>query len=361
MKTCLQTFNTGVDELIAFLNTTEHESELIKLLLQHLATLQESENKLLNKIASTGTERKRYIYTVAIISLYGLLERCIDTLIEAFINRIASLVCSYKLMPDAIKKNHIPLSIELIKAIVEERHRECKTQEEIIANLHSCLSSAADFHINSSAFVLHRGNITLKRITNYLTSIGIDAHLRRLILTPEFLKYFNEKYPERDIRQVADQDLSGIIGQVDDLVERRNQVAHGVINIDDIESIDLMKERCRFVAAYGNALYSIMRQDVLKYQIKHTDVQSLGRPIAVYNKTTVCFESSNCKIAVGDIIVASTNNDMEPIRDSPIVSLQIDHKDYEEIVITQPIKFGVKVSFKAVADYDYYVIPAEEL
>ena len=355
MKTSVQTVKAGVDELLTFLSSTEHETALTGLLLQRRGILNAHENTLLSQISEARTDRKRYIYTVSIISLYGLLERFVDNLIEAFIACIANSVSSFAEMPANIQENHIPMSIALVKAIGEDRHRTAITQKEAIDNLHSCLSGDKNFRVNGAAFVLHRGNITLAKITEFLTSIGIDAHLRRITLAPEFISFFQEK--ERDIHKVADSDLHALLQPINDLVDRRNQVSHGVI--DDIESVDLLKERCHFITAYSAALYNVMTQEVLKYRIKHPDVQFLGKPIVVHNNSIVCFESNNCHIATGNIMVASTSDTMEPFRYGQIHSLQIEDQPLEEITISQPTKFGAKVSFSAKDHYEYYILPID--
>ena len=357
MKTCLQTFRAGVDELVAFLQSTEDETELNDLFLRRQDALEGREKELLLQITSARTDRKRYVYTVAIISLYGLLERFVDTSIEAFVDRVASSVSSYELMPEAIKRNHVPMSLELVKAIVEERHRSSTTQEDVIGNLHSCLSGATVFRVNGSAFVLHRGNISLGRITEFLTAVGITPHLRRVTLAHDLLDFFHSREPELDVRMVPDQELSGLLRPIDDLVERRNEVSHGVINIDDIESTELLIERCRFMVAYGSALYDVMLQEALKYQINLSSVQGLGRPVAVFNGSIVCFESSSCRVAVGKVLVAKTGDALEPFRYSPIISLEIDNTPIPAIVVSQPTRFGARVSFKASERYDYYVLP----
>jgi hypothetical protein len=327
MKTCIQTFRAGTEELLAFLTNTEHEAKLLKLLLRPLRhdALEEEERQLLSQMAAAQTDRKRYIYCVAIVSLYGLLERLIDSLIEAFVGRVAGLVDSYEKMPDAIKKNHVPLSLELVKALIEERHRQGTTQENVIANLHSCLSGATDFQVNGAAFVLHRGNISLQKITSFLTTVGIEPHLRRVTQARDLVEFFETREPERDIRTVADQELAALLEPINELVERRNEVSHGVISVDAIESVELLKERCRFVAAYGAALYDVFAQELLKHGIVLPIAQPLGKPIAVYNRSIVCFEATHCMIAVGNILVAATSSPMEPFRYGPISSLQVDH------------------------------------
>jgi hypothetical protein len=356
MRTSVQTFRAGVEELLIFLSSMANETELIGLLLQRQSILNSHESQVLTQIAAARTDRKRYTYIVSIVSLYGLLERFIETLIEAFIENIASAVNSYNRMPAKIRDNHIPNSIALLKAIGEERHRTRTTQEEVIANLYSCLSGDTNFRMNGAAFVLHRGNINLARITEHLSSVGINTHFRRVILAPDLISFFRERDPERDIRNVADQDLYALLQPIDDLVERRNQVSHGVIDIDDIESIDLLKERCHFVAAYGNAVYNVVAQEVLKYQIDRANVQRLGKPIKVYNNSIVCFEANNTRIAVGNTIAAATSNTLEPFFYSEIVNLQINGKNISEIVSSESATFGAEVSFKASEKYDYFVL-----
>lgn len=361
MKISLQTFRAGVDELLAFLSTTEHEAELVGLLLDEARqpVLVDREKLLLSQMAEARTERKRYIYCVAIVSLYGLLERLVDSLVAAFVERLAHLAESYRAMPDAIRQNHVPLSLDLIKAIMEERHRGGTTQDDVIANLHSCLSGATPFRVNGAAFVLHRGNLNLARISGFLVSVGVDSHHRKVTLVPPLSGFLREREPDRDIRNVADQDLRAILDPIDDLVERRNEVSHGVISIDDIESVDLLKERCQFVAAYGSSLYNVLAQEVLRYEVLRPSTQALGKPIAVYNDSIVCFESSKCDVSVNSLLVAATGNSLEPFRHGPIISLQVDNVDHSTLTITEPTKFGARVSYHASDKYDYYVLASD--
>ena len=359
MRSHLQSFRSGSEDLLAFLTNTEQEAELIQHLRRptRLAELQTEEQQLVAKITAARTDRKRYVYAVAIISLYGLLERFVEALIQAFVEQIAQLVDAYDKLPEEIRKGHLQLSLDLTKALIEERHRRATTPEEVIRNLHSCFSGASAFRLNGAAFVLHRGNISLKRITGFLSALGIEGHLRRVTLTPDFLSFYAAREPERDVRGVADHDLAVLLEPIDGLLQRRNQVAHGVI--DDIESVDLLRDRCRFVEAYGVALYDVLAQEVLRYEITRPGALPLGKALAVYDRKIVCFEAKNCKIAVGQVLVAATGNAMEPFRHGPISSLQIDNVSHQQAAIRAPTKFGVAVPYRASKDYDYYLLSAE--
>jgi len=130
-----------------------------------------------------------------------------------------------------------------------------------------------------------------------------------------------------------------------------------MINVDDIESIDLLKNRCCFISAYGAALYEIVSQDVLKYELEGSSAQFLVKPIAVLRNSIVCFDCSECKVSEGDVLVAVTRHKMMPFRSNPILSIEINNIRHKSIDISAPTKFGLAVSYRAHEKYEYCVLP----
>jgi len=314
------------------------------------------EKCLLSEIAGVGTSKRRYVYTVAIVGLYGLLERLVDSILENYIGIISALVDRYDDLPEGLKKNHVNLSMELVKAVSEERHRGDLTASQIIANLHSCLSGDSIFRVNAPAFVLHRGNITLRKAREFLTALGIEAPARRILIMPAFAKYFAAADPPVDIQSFQDAGLERLLAPIDDLVERRNSVAHGIIDIDDIETVDLLNKRCLFIATFADALHEVLQQELLSIETTCRHSQSLGRPLAVFNDHIVCFNSDKCRIAVGDRIVAATGDALLPFRWSAVINLEVNHTRYQSLDITSTTQFGVEVGFNARKNHDYFLL-----
>lgn len=364
MRLCLQTFDAGIKELRAYLESIDDEDQLLRSLAktERQDKLTVTEQQLLSSVLAAHIGRKQYIYSVAIVSLYGLLERFVDSVVEAYVHRAASLVTSYKALPEAIVSRHTQLSLDLAKAITEERYRSGGTTEaQVIENLHLCLSGAPSFRMNAAAFVLHRGNVYLGKITDFLTAVGIDGHLRRVSQASEMLNFLQVKYPDRKIPLVADQDIPALFEPIDSLVSRRNEIAHGVINIEDIESIDLLNARCDFLLAYVHALYRVVLQEVIRLQVQKPDCKALGKPIQVFDHCIVCFEIKDGRVRVGDIIAAATNAALEPFRFSRIEGLQVNRAAQIEVIATEPTKFGAKVKFHANENYDYFLFADETL
>lgn len=359
MKSALADFKAGIDQLLVFLDSIEHEQELIGLLNERKRELPAREYDLLTQLIAAATNTKQYTYTVTIVSLYGLLERLVDSLVSGFVVRLSEFSELYERLPEVIRKNHLRCSLALAEALLKDRFRTETTNENVIANLHSCLSGSKDYRLNGAAFALHRGNVNLGRITEMLAGVGVPSHLERVVRAPTLSQYLVGLELERDISALTSEELKMLLEPIDDLVERRNDVSHGVVQIDDIESIELLKERCAFICAYGNALFELLIHDALKYTAEIGVAQALGRPIAVYDHRIVCFEAA-CQIAVGDQMFALTSDPLEPVRSGAIASLQIDRVDHREIVTATPVQFGAQVPFHANDGYDYYFLRANQ-
>jgi hypothetical protein len=100
MRSALQTFLVGIVELLRYLTDAANEEVLLgKLLLDRFDTLEPAEVEFLGNLLANTTLRRRYVYAVEIVSLYGLLERFVDTLIERFVDRIASFAGTYADLP----------------------------------------------------------------------------------------------------------------------------------------------------------------------------------------------------------------------------------------------------------------------
>lgn len=360
MKSAIADFKAGIAQLLVFLDRIEHEQELIMLLKERQHKLPAHEAELLSILIDTATNTKQYIYTVSIVSLYGLLERMVDNLVIGFVVRLGKFSKLFDGLPEVIRKNHLPYSLALADALLKDSFRTETTHEKVIANLHSCLSGSTAYKLNGSAFALHRGNINLNRISEMLAGVGVENHLKRVVLTPAFLHFLSGMEPDRNIRELNDSELKSLFDPIDDLVDRRNGVSHGIVLVDDIESVGLLKERCTFVSAYGDGLFELLLHDILRYTAEFGIAQMLGRPIKVHDNRIVCFETA-CRIAVGDLLFALTSDALKPVRVGAIASLQIDHVDQQEIVTSTPIRFGAQVSFHANDGYDYYSLSEDQL
>lgn len=356
MKSALLDFRVGISQLLVFLERNLAEQELIALLNEspRRGILDEREILLLDKLLQAATNTKQYIYIVSIVSMYGLLERLVDNFVESFVLGLKNFSPLFSNLPEIIQKNHLRFSLALVDAVLKEKFRKESSPEAIVANLHSCLSGAQEYGLNAGAFALHRGNLNIDRIDEILSGVGVDKHLRRILKTSSFSEFLASLDPNTS-QATTDEDVRKAFVCIDELVVRRNEVSHGVVQVDDLDSIELLMRRCAFVSEYGQALFEALEQEMLKHAAIGGAGLNMGKPIAVYNNQIVCFPANFC-IAVGDRVFTLTRDALAPVRTSVVTSLQVENIDRQKVDIDPNMTFGAKVSFHAQEDVDYYLL-----
>ncbi|WP_342316129.1 MAE_28990/MAE_18760 family HEPN-like nuclease [Lysobacter sp. FW306-1B-D06B] len=353
MKSSLSDLISGIRQLDAFLSNTERQAELIALLNARPEQLPHSEAQLVGEVVASATSSRQYVYMVAIVALYGLLERYAISAINDYVMEVSRISGTYERLPERIRANHLQASLRLTEGILKDRFRTDTTWEQVISNLNSCLPGSGAFKLNSSAYSFHRGNITLARLGEMLGGIGVALHPRRVVNTLSYSAYLEQLFPERDISGLSDHELGPLIDSLDDLVERRNSVSHGVLQVDSIESVDLLRERCKFLTAFGQSLYEIMTDELLRYEVERGAAVRLGRPIAVFSSGAMGIRLTG-SISIGDRVFALGKGGFDAPAFGKILSLQIQGNPLEHVDADTPIDVGVMTDFKPFRGRVYY-------
>jgi len=361
MRGELADFVAGLDQLVSFLERTEREHELVGLLNSRREELPAQEASLLQQLVKHATHTKQYVYAVGIVSLYGLLERLVDGLVVSFVNHLGGFANRYEALPDVLRKAHLEQSLALVGALLKDRFRTETTHERVVANLHSCLSSGEGrFTLNGHAFALHRGNLNLGRIAEMLRGVGVQHHSFRIVCSSTFQDHLAMRGAGRDWTALPDAEVAALLKPIDDLVLRRNDVSHGAMKADQLESVALLTERCAFVRAFGVGLYEVMRQDAMKHAAELGAARVLGVPLKVFNNRIVCFKAAG-PIGIGDFLFAVTGDAKEPVRYGQVKRLEIDRVAQQRIESDVPLCFGVEVGFRANEGHSYYMLTEDRL
>lgn len=141
---------------------------------------------------------------------------------------------------------------------------------------------------------------------------------------------------------------------LDDLIERRNVVAHGS-EVDDLLSFDYLDQYAEYISLLMAPIYEALLYDYYCITIKANTVNTLGLPIKVFNNSIVCINSSHYGIKVGDTLIGM--NSQGEIQWGAIQSIEIDGKRVQEVPSLQAVNVGVVVPFKAKDIYTYYHHP----
>lgn len=312
--------------------------------------------------------KKRYDYNSIIVSMYGLLEQYIQSLIREYLEALQKIVPSYSKLPEQVVNNHVAASFELIKQTEQSRYRGTNTKKEIIHKLNSCLSNPDQYRLNAEAFCHHTANFRSDVIDDFFRKVGISNIMEDTLENPNFgnlLKDLGLNELRLDIEKTVDRQekedrvkslKERAFTHLNDLAERRNDVAHGVPP-SEVLDLDMLLDYLKYLDVFGNSIYDVLIQNLLHKEVVFFGTE-IGKPTDVYKEGSVaCIWSNKLQIKKDDFIVCQNANEFIAGR---ILGIQIDDTEVNEVSSEKNIEIGLQADCKIKITHKLFIIPHEK-
>ena len=316
----------------------------------------ESDNEQIKELLNTlkdhdrsfRTDKRIFEYKASIISLYGLLEKYVEIWIKEYLDSLCRVVPKYNKLDKKIRDNHFELSLKLINTITtrESAKYQHLTKEEVLNKLNECIINPSNYQINTEAFVLLSGNLKHNKIVELFKYLTLDLN--------------NELSKNEDINNEIGLDKTTIFqtskddlyNKINDLVERRNQIAHGS-EVLDILGISALEPYIQFLDKYCQAIFQTLFEQLIKQESIHI-FQKIENVINTYGNKVLVFEIENYTIKVGDMLIVETKEGR--FYKKPILTIELDKTEYPELTIIEKTSIGVSVEPKIKNNQTFYII-----
>jgi hypothetical protein len=299
--------------------------------------------------------KAQYDYNTIIISLYGYLERFIEDLIAEYLALISMHVPTFSELPPPIQGKHLELSLELARKADYQRYAGSVRVNDVVAKLHACFNTPDKYQLNDQAFAQHSANFRQSMVATTLTQCGIMDIGPALRQTEPLVAFLTEEDPERDLSTYLAGGDEVVFARLNDLANRRNDVAHGT-PVDDILSRDLLRSYIGFVEAYASGLALVVYERSLPFMLKRA--VALGAPIAVHDHRIVCVNLAVGQMTVGDTLIAKTQDTSRPYKGGPIKEIQQNKIQLKTINGGPDVQIGMLVEFGAKENQEFYFLNA---
>jgi len=355
MKSSLSAFRKGLADLRIYMEGLDLETKLpsIDKKNEELAPWEIHYKLFCDHYHANRAIKKRYNYNSVIISMYGLVEQYIEALMHNYLELLQKIVPSYPDIPESIVSNHVAASFELIKYTEQNRYKGTNTKELIISKLNSCLSDPQNYKLNSEAFCHHTANFRSDVINVFFQKVGFSNIMHDALGNKTFNKLLEEmelnKLHDRFERSASartkENKESGLQERafyfINDLADRRNEVAHGVSS--QLLAHDILLSYVYFLEPFGETIYDVLFQNLLWKEVNCHGMR-VGKPTDVYKGGSVfCVWSNKAHIKKGDYIVGQ--NASELVIDK-ILEMQVDGIDVDEVSSERSIEIGVRTNCK---------------
>ena len=348
----LESFKKELNKIEEYLKHIEYVNNVTAYSILESGNEGEQINRLLNTLKehdrSFNRDKRIFEYKASIISLYGLLEKYVEIWIKEYLNSLSEVVPKYNQVDEKIRDNHFELSLKLINTITtrESAKYQHLTKEEVLKKLNECIVNPSNYQINTDAFVLLSGNLKHNKIVELFKYLNLD--LNNELLKNQDLN--NEIGLDRITISQTSKDY--LYNKINDLVERRNQIAHG-LEVLDLLGISTLEPYIQFLEKYCQAIFEILVEQVIKQESIHT-FQKIEKVLGVYNGKILTFEIENYTIKVGDVLIIETQENR--FYKKPILTIQLDGVDCPELSTTKKINIGVSVEPKIKDNQTFYII-----
>lgn len=283
---------------------------------------------------------RQFHYTTIIITLYGAFEQFINNLIEEYILGINSIVKSYSSLPAQIQKNNYKLSIDLINKIEKKNYNGGLNREIVISNLSSCYSGNS-YKLTPEAFSNSSANRRINVINDLLNQLGFTNVEKKIVKDKRFSLLCSE----------LSKDSNYVINFINDLADRRNELAHG-ISVNTL-SREIITEYIHTVEIYSKILKDILEQELISFTINEKGIE-IGQPLEVFQKGKIIVINSQFNLIKLNQKIAAKNNNKLHI--GKIIGLQVNSKDKKFITKAKNQQVGIKTDFNGKKGMTYYLI-----
>lgn len=347
----LESFKRELNQIREYLKHIQYVNNVanFNLLSTDNQEFQELLNTLNEHYRFFSTDKRIFEYKASIISLYGLLEKYVEIWIKEYLCSLSSIVPEYNKIDERIRENHFELSLKLINSITirESAKYQHLTKEEVLNKLNECIINPTKYKINTEAFVLLSGNLKHNKIVELFNKLNLD-------LNNELLK--NEELNNEiglNTNTISRREKDILYNKINDLVERRNQIAHGSEAVDNILSISELEPYIQFLEKYCQAIFQVLVEQITKEEATHT-FQVIANVIKVFGNKILAFEIENYTIKAGDMLIIQTKEGR--FYKKPILTIQLDNTEYPELKIIENTKIAVSVDHKIKDNHKFYIV-----
>lgn len=334
-------FRSSIYKLKQHLICIDNERKILNYLLQK--EMPENISEYIKQIKTSISDERIYNYNANVISLYGYLERYIENVIKEYISCLSQIEKDFKKLPDQIQKSYFDMIKSFHGKLSYPKYNRFK-EIDLVNSLYNSIS-INNVSIIAEVFYKNGGNYRYDVIKDCINGLGLtDFNL--LFKYPDLKNYYN-----RQINDIENTEASILFRLLNDLVDRRNDIAHGE-NPNDILSTDIFNDYIYFIESVVNSI-NMYLEDALLNILWEKNNNIEFKPYRCFDKLQVIAVNTQGLTFVngGELICASPHGSFPKYIKTYIKSIEVDRKRYDSYEITQPdeivcLNLGIRLSEK---------------
>lgn len=294
------------NSLIEFEKQIKSINTHLKIIEQYNKILKNYRNNDVDFIINNITEERVFTYRSNIISLYGAFEHFLESVIREYIQSVHIYLESFNDWGEKVTNNYIDLWKKLHGKLSYPKFNTI-TSNSMVENLYDVILNNKS-KLMPECYLQNGGNYKSTIISNMFNDIGIDDINANLYKYDPLKTYLLDKYPSSQKLDVSKK-KELYFQKLDDLVERRNEIAHGSTSTDLIDN-DMFADMLLYISCYAKSLNSFLTDKIYEKQWKSNNNTTIKIDKVFHHNGNVALlhiESTNVNhmVSVGDKLLVN--------------------------------------------------------
>lgn len=352
------------DEFLSKLKDIENyikSLELQKKIIRELSSISQEDNLKLDNSFRYIEKIKKVIvspvqYNALIISLYGCYENYIDNIFKKYIEILCASVSSYDELPVKLKQKYIKKLGDYL--INPQRYKNYElTPESAIKNGYGFMSSIEEINLGNMKLMLsHGGNLGIDQIIELMRDLGVENVSQKICNNFLFHKFCieNMELSETIYKRMVAHDYKKLFTILDDLVQERNNVAHGWVE-NRIQYSEVKNIIINFLKIFSEVIKEILIEELLSFQFSSGSMVKWNSPKQIIDNHILCVNCGTNEVHIGDYMIAVNNDKVKCCLE--VVGLQINNQPVETVDKSNcdvGIEFKKRDDKKIRNNYEFY-------
>jgi hypothetical protein len=248
MRSTLEALQRDIEEIQAMASAIKPANDL----------LAQSTNSAVRRYLAV---RRRFDYSAVMVALYASLERFVEDIVISYAETTAKRD-GYASLPERLVSKHLQKTAELLaRGRIDQTRYPGVTPHQLVGNLFGCLSGTTPYTLNPIAIAAHDKNIRYTELQSLLNVVDISHDAVRR--ADSLVDWYIDEQKITGARPVS-VPATVVQQRLDDLVARRNDVAHRGGNPTDRLGVDEMRSLVDFVLALCRSVFALFVSHYLR-------------------------------------------------------------------------------------------------
>lgn len=320
----------GIESAIAYVRTSRALRETLDSLTTEDCETELGGNLSRLKATAPATAQWRALdHCAAVGRIYALFEQFIEGIISEWIS-FRSRGYTYTQMPESLQ-NAYNSGVATILGDIEKVRFQHINREDLVREYHRFISDEQDYKLYGDCISHHANNLRWDDLTELFGRCGLAGFQSWMSGHNALAEHFGTP---RKLDELARSALKN-------LVQYRNDAAHGAIDVEEILGPDELIESANLVIAISTAVSEYINHSALSLMVDDGRASKIGVITERLRDNIVIANMEGASIKLGDSLVLKTDR---YVRKCSILSIRIDDISHEQATIANPKEVGLKLS-----------------